>query len=190
MRIFGLGGATLQELGVATNQLSGGEIFPALEKGTIDAAEFSTPAADQTKGFHKVAKFNYFPGWHQQATINELLINKDVWNALSPTQQTQIELTCQASVTNALAFSESLQAGAMQANVANGVEIRYWSDEMLQEFEQAWQTVAVQSRQRMPFLRKFGMICKLSGPNTPPGQTLASCPAFQTTNNPRLLPRS
>ena len=154
MRIFGLGGATLQELGVATNQLSGGEIFPALEKGTIDAAEFSTPAADQTKGFHKVADYNYFPGWHQQATINELLINKDVWNSLSPAQQAQMEITCQASVTNALAYSESLQADAMKQNIANGTQVRYWSDDMLAEFKKSWAKVAAEKSASDPFFKK------------------------------------
>ena len=154
MRIFGLGGATLQKLGVATNQLAGGEIFPALEKGTIDAAEFSTPAADQTKGFGKVAEFNYFPGWHQQATINELLINKDVWNQLSDAQRAQIELVCQASVTNSLAYSESLQADAMKENIADGVQVKYWSDDMLQQFEDSWQAVAVEKSASDPFFKK------------------------------------
>ncbi|MEL6888362.1 MAG: TRAP transporter substrate-binding protein, partial [Pseudomonadota bacterium] len=75
MRFFGLGGKVMEKLGVATSLLAGGEIFPALEKGAIDATEFSMPAIDQRLGFHKVVKYNYFPGWHQQATVFELLIN-------------------------------------------------------------------------------------------------------------------
>ena len=64
IRFFGLGAKVMENLGVGTVQLPGGEIFGALEKGAIDASEFSQPAIDQLLGLHKIAKFNYFPGWH------------------------------------------------------------------------------------------------------------------------------
>ena len=99
MRFFGLGGKVIQKLGVATSLLPGGEICPALEKGAIDATEFSMPAIDQRLGFDKLLKFNYFPGWHQQATVFELLINKDEWDALAAELQAQIELTSKAQMT-------------------------------------------------------------------------------------------
>ena len=79
MRFFGLGASVMEKMGVSTSQLPGGEIFGALEKGAIDASEFSQPAIDQRLGFHKIMKYNYFPGWHQQATVFELLVNKDAW---------------------------------------------------------------------------------------------------------------
>ena len=59
----------------AVQVLPGGEIFPALEKKAIDATEFSMPAIDERLGFSKIAKYNYFPGWHQQATLGALMIN-------------------------------------------------------------------------------------------------------------------
>ena len=65
MRFFGLGAKAMENLGVSTSLLPGGEIFPALEKKAIDASEFSMPAIDKRLGFHKIAKYNYFPGWHQ-----------------------------------------------------------------------------------------------------------------------------
>ena len=77
MRFFGLGAEVMQKLGVSTSLLAGGDIFPALERGAIDATEFSMPLVDANLGFYNIAKFNYFPGWHQPATTFELLINKD-----------------------------------------------------------------------------------------------------------------
>ncbi|MES0808426.1 TRAP transporter substrate-binding protein [Roseibium sp. SCPC15] len=145
MRFFGLGGKVMEKLGVATSLLPGGEIFPALEKGAIDATEFSMPAIDQRLGFHKVAKYNYFPGWHQQATVFELLINKDVWNEASEQHQHILAEACKASMADSFAEGEALQFDALKRNVEeNGVEIRKWSPEMLQLFRDTWEEVAAE----------------------------------------------
>ena len=76
MRFFGLGAKVMQKLGVSTQLLAAADIFPALERGVIDATEFSMPAMDIKLGFHQMAKFNYFPGWHQQVSCSEILMNK------------------------------------------------------------------------------------------------------------------
>lgn len=155
MRFFGLGGKVMQKLGVATSLLPGGEIFPALEKGAIDATEFSMPAIDARLGFHKLVKYNYFPGWHQQATIFELLINKGVWNKTSETNRAIIENACKASVTDSFAEGEALQFDAMNDNVANnGVEIRQWSPEMLELFRTTWDEVAKEEASNDAFFAK------------------------------------
>lgn len=152
MRFFGLGGKVMQKLGVATSLLPGGEIFPALEKGAIDATEFSMPAIDQRLGFDKLVKFNYFPGWHQQATIFELLINKDEWNELNPQLQAQIELTCRAQMTESFAEGEAIQFAAMKRNVdENGVTIMKWTPEMLDLFRTTWEEVAAEEAQNDEF---------------------------------------
>ncbi|SCZ71176.1 TRAP transporter substrate-binding protein [Epibacterium ulvae] len=143
MRFFGLGGKVMQKLGVATSLLPGGEIFPALEKGAIDATEFSMPAIDARLGFHKLVKYNYFPGWHQQATVFELLINKDVWNDASDQHKAIIENACKASMADSFAEGEAIQHAALIDNVENnGVHIKQWSDEMLEIFETTWNEVA------------------------------------------------
>ena len=143
MRFFGLGGKVMQKLGVATSLLPGGEIFPALEKGAIDATEFSMPAIDARLGFHKLVKYNYFPGWHQQATVFELLINKDVWNETTDQHKAIIESACKASMADSFAEGEAIQHAVMIDNVENnGVEIKQWSDEMLATFEETWNAVA------------------------------------------------
>ncbi|MEV8468959.1 TRAP transporter substrate-binding protein [Fluviibacterium sp. DFM31] len=143
MRFFGLGGKVMQKLGVATSLLPGGEIFPAMEKGAIDATEFSMPAIDARLGFHKLVKFNYFPGWHQQATVFELLVNKDVWNETNETHQAIIENTCKASMADSFAEGEAIQHDVLIDNVENnGVTIKQWSPEMLEIFRATWMEVA------------------------------------------------
>ena len=155
MRFFGLGGKVMQKLGVATSLLPGGEIFPALEKGAIDATEFSMPAIDARLGFHKLVKYNYFPGWHQQATVFELMINKDVWNEASEQHQAIIENACKASMADSFAEGEAIQHDVLIDNVENnGVEIKQWSDEMLAAFEATWDAVAEEEAANNAFFAK------------------------------------
>jgi TRAP-type mannitol/chloroaromatic compound transport system substrate-binding protein len=154
MRFFGLGASVMEKMGVSTSQLPGGEIFGALEKGAIDASEFSQPAIDQRLGIHKIMKYNYFPGWHQQATIFELLVNKDAWGKMSAGQQATVENTCKASMTNAIAEGEAMQFPVMAKAKENGVEIRYWNDTMLAAFEEKWDEVVIEKSAADPFFKK------------------------------------
>jgi len=154
MRFFGLGADVMEKLGVGTVQLPGGEIFGALEKGAIDASEFSQPAIDQRLGFHKIVKYNYFPGWHQQATVFELLINKDTWGKMSKGQKALVETTCKASMTNAIAEGEAMQFPVMAKAKQNGVEIRYWNDTMLNTFKSTWDEVVAEKTAADPFFKK------------------------------------
>jgi len=154
MRFFGLGADVMEKLGVGTVQLPGGEIFGALEKGAIDASEFSQPAIDQRLGFHKIVKYNYFPGWHQQATIFELLINKDTWGKMSKSQQALVDTTCKASMTNAIAEGEAMQFPVMEKAKQNGVEIRYWNQTMLDTFKSTWDEVVAEKTASDPFFKK------------------------------------
>ncbi|TMJ88720.1 MAG: ABC transporter substrate-binding protein, partial [Alphaproteobacteria bacterium] len=82
MRIGGWAGKTLQKLGVVPQQIAGGDIYPALEKGTIDAAEWVGPYDDEKLGFNKVAPYYYYPGWWEGGTANHFMINQAKWNEL------------------------------------------------------------------------------------------------------------
>ena len=77
----------LAKLGVVPQQIAGGDIYPALEKGTIDAAEWVGPYDDEKLGFHKVAQFYYYPGWWEGGTQLHHFINIDKWNAAHPDLQ-------------------------------------------------------------------------------------------------------
>lgn len=141
MRIFGIGGKVMQKFGVSTQQLAAADIYPALERGTIDMTEFSMPAIDRSLGFYQIAKFNYFPGWHQQSTTNEMLINMDKWNALPEAYQTMLQMACDAELINMVADGEASQFEAMALNEADGVQNKTWPDEILAQFEAAWKEV-------------------------------------------------
>ncbi len=155
MRFFGLGGKVMEKLGVATSLLPGGEIFPALEKGAIDATEFSTPAIDQRLGFYKLVKYNYFPGWHQQSTVYELLINKAVWDKASEQHKAILENACKAQMTDSFAHGEAIQFDAMQKNTTkHGVQNKYWSEEMLSTYRTAWEEVVAEETAKDVFFAK------------------------------------
>jgi len=155
MRFFGLGGQVMEKLGVSVSLLPGGEIFPALEKKAIDATEFSMPAIDQRLGFYKIASHNYYPGWHQQATIFELLINKDAWKKMSDRQRMVLEVICKASVADSFAHTEAIQGKIIRENAEKrGVKNMYWSDEMLDTFKKTWNEVAKEQAANDPFFKK------------------------------------
>lgn len=144
IRFFGLGGKVLERLGASVQLLSGGDIFPALELGVIDGAEFSVPAVDLKMGFHQAAPYYYFPGWHQQSTFFELMINLDSWRALTPQQQAQIEAVCSANIRYGLSEGEALQVDALRELEAKGVRIMTFSPEVLAALETAWNEVAAE----------------------------------------------
>ncbi|MEM7684371.1 MAG: TRAP transporter substrate-binding protein [Pseudomonadota bacterium] len=141
MRFFGMGAKVMQKFGVATQQLAGGDIYPALELGTIDATEFSMPAIDRTLGFYQIAKYNYFPGWHQQSTTNEILVNMDAWNKLEPEHQAMFQTACDANFMHELAEGEALQSAAMIANEKDGVTMVTWPDEVIDQLREKWEEV-------------------------------------------------
>ncbi|WP_374764558.1 TRAP transporter substrate-binding protein [Yunchengibacter salinarum] len=141
IRFFGLGGKVLEKLGAAPQLIPGGEIFQALELGAIDGTEYAMPAVDYRMGFYQVAKHYYFPGWHQQSTFFELIINLDSWRGLSDHQQLIIETACSANVRAGLSEGEALQTEAMQKLEAKGVIFHTFSNETLAALRQAWQEV-------------------------------------------------
>ena len=141
MRFFGLGARVMEKLGVSTQLLAGGDIYPALELGAIDATEYSMPAIDQYLGFHEVARHYYFPGWHQPTSMGELIINLDNWNGLTDTQRELVNAVCKESMLRGFAQGEAIQFGAMKELQAAGVTFHRWSPEILEALEAAWYEV-------------------------------------------------
>ena len=120
-RIAGLAGRTLQKLGVVPQQIAGGEIYPALEKGTIDAAEWVGPYDDEKLGFQKVARFYYYPGWWEGGTPQHFLINSAKWAELPKAYQAvataaaglaNIEETARYDARNPQAIKRLIAGGA------------------------------------------------------------------------------
>jgi len=154
MRFFGLGAKVMQKLGVETVQLPPGDIFAALQLGEIDATEFSLPALDQKLGFYRVAKYNYFPGWHQQATLFDVYVNLETWNTLADRHKAALELACADQIREGISKGEALQGRALREMQASGVEIREWPPEILDAFRAAWDEVVEEEKANNPSFRK------------------------------------
>ncbi|MDP4532894.1 TRAP transporter substrate-binding protein [Marinobacter salarius] len=134
IRFAGIGGEVFRRFGASINLLPGGELYQALERGVIDATEFSSPAADQSIALHEVAKYYYLPGWHQSATMFHLLVNQKSWDGLSDQVQAQIETSCKAATTTSYAESEKGNALALKFWQEKGVDINKYSQDLLDKF--------------------------------------------------------
>jgi len=137
IRFAGLGGRALQRLGASVTMLPGGEIFQALEKGAIDATEFSLPEVDARLGFDRVARFNYYPGWHQPHTAFHLVVHKPTWEALPVATRETIELACGDGVQRNLAQAEAAQGRVIVELNERNVETRTLSPELITALEGA-----------------------------------------------------
>ena len=117
----------------------------ALNLGTIDAAEISFPAIDDSLGMYEHATHYYFPGWHQQTSMIVFMMNVDSWNALTDQQQAAIEEVCAGNVARTMAQGEAIQLAPLaKMEAENGTITHRWSDEMLAAFEGAWEEVVAE----------------------------------------------
>ncbi|MFN4089107.1 MAG: TRAP transporter substrate-binding protein [Alphaproteobacteria bacterium] len=156
VRYAGLGGEVMSKLGASVTVLAAGEIFPNLERGVIDATEFSMPSIDKALGFYKIIKNYYFPGWHQPASTAELIINKRFWDSLPAHNQAQIEVACKANIAWEIARGDGEQAKALEDLQAEGVTLRTWPPEMMDAFRKATDEVmAEQSAKDADFKRIY-----------------------------------
>ena len=122
MRIGGFAGQVMSKLGVVPQQLAGGDIYPALEKGTIDAAEWVGPYDDQKLGFNKVAPFYYYPGWWEGAAALSLYVGEKAWNSLPKPYQEAIATAAEATTTNTVAKYDAQNPKALRELVASGTK--------------------------------------------------------------------
>jgi TRAP-type mannitol/chloroaromatic compound transport system substrate-binding protein len=156
MRFFGLGAKVMEKLGVSTQLLAGGDIYPALEKGVIDATEFSMPNMDIKYGFYQIAKFNYYPGWHQQVSVSEVLMNKAKFDALPEPYKAMIEIAAGENVMNTYQETEAMNPAAMNEMLSKyGVTNMRWSDADLARFEKAWTEVVKEESAKDPFFKEI-----------------------------------
>jgi len=141
IRFAGLGGRVVQRLGASVTMMPGGEIFQALEKGAIDATEFSLPAVDARLGLDRVARYNYFPGWHQPFTSFHLVVHLPTWQALPEATRALIELACEAGVQRNLARAEASQGPVLADFSARGIQTRRLPSGLLAAIEAATEQV-------------------------------------------------
>ncbi len=143
MRISGMAGKVVEKLGVVPQQIAGGDIYPALEKGTIDATEWVGPYDDLKLGFYKVAKYYYYPAWWEGGPVLHALVNLDKWNSLPKSYQAILTTACQAADTDMLASYDYKNPSALRQLVANGALLRPFSQEIMSAcFDAATETYA------------------------------------------------
>ena len=151
-RIGGVAGQVLQKLGVVPQQIAGGDIYPALEKGTIDAAEWVGPYDDEKLGFAKIAKYYYYPGWWEGGTTNHLMINTTKWNELPKSYQAIARAAAGYANTEEQAKYDSRNPAALKRLVAGGTQLRPFSAPIMEaSYTAANEVYAETSAKNAPF---------------------------------------
>jgi TRAP-type mannitol/chloroaromatic compound transport system substrate-binding protein len=131
-RIGGFAGQVLAKLGVVAQQLAGGDIYPALEKGTIDAAEWVGPYDDEKLGFNKVAKYYYYPGWWEGGPQLSLMVSTAQWNQLPKHYQAVVEAACADANVWMVSKYDAVNPAALRRLVGGGAVLRPFSREIME----------------------------------------------------------
>ncbi|HTB00469.1 MAG TPA: TRAP transporter substrate-binding protein [Bradyrhizobium sp.] len=131
-RIGGIAGQVLQKVGVIPQQTAGGDIYPALEKGTIDAAEWVGPYDDEKLGFQKVAKYYYYPGWWEGGTAVHVFSNLEKWNSLPKSYQAILASACAQANSWMAARYDMQNPTALKRLIAGGTQLRPFTPEVLE----------------------------------------------------------
>lgn len=131
MRIGGFGGKVASKLGVVPQMIPGGDIYPALEKGTIDATEWVGPYDDEKLGFFKVAPYYYYPGWWEGGAMLHFMFNQAKYNELPPAYKSLVFTAAQAANSDMQAKYDAFNPAAIKRLVAGGAQLRPFSQEIM-----------------------------------------------------------
>ena len=132
MRIGGFPGRVLQKLGGVPQQIAGGDIYPALEKGTLDACEWVGPYDDEKLGFYKVAPYYYSPGWWEGGSMLFAFVNIEKWNSLPKAYQAVLEQAAHYANTWMMAKYDQLNPPALKRLLAGGTKLNVFSPEIME----------------------------------------------------------
>jgi TRAP-type mannitol/chloroaromatic compound transport system substrate-binding protein len=130
-RIAGLAGQILAKVGVVPQQIPGGDIYPALERGTIDAAEWVGPYDDERLGFVKVAPYYYFPGFWEGGAAVHFMFNRGKWNELPKHYQAVLRSACAHANVEMLSRYDAWNPGALRKLVGQGAQLRAFTPEVM-----------------------------------------------------------
>jgi len=155
-RIGGFAGQVLARLGAVPMQIAASDIYPALEKGAIDAAEWVGPYDDEKLGFFKIAKNYYYPGWWDGGPQLDLFVNQQAWNALPLEYRSMLESACAEANLLMLAKYDALNPAAMKRLVVNhNVQLRPFSREIMEACWQATIDVCAAESVKNPGFKKI-----------------------------------
>lgn len=133
MRIPGLGGKVMSAMGVGVQNIAGGDIFPALERGAIDGTEWVGPHDDEKLGFFKIAPWYYYPGWWEAGPALSLYVNRTAWDALPAAYREVLRSACADSCGWMLARYDALNPPALQRLLAQDVKLRPFPEDLMRE---------------------------------------------------------
>lgn len=154
MRVGGFAGRVLQRLGVVPQQIAGGDIYPALEKGTIDAAEWIGPYDDEKLGFNKVAPFYYTPGWWEASAQLSFYVGKKDWDKLPKEYQHALEVATYEAHVAMQAMYDARNPAALARLLKSGVKLRTFSKPILDACYKAAQEVIDEEAGKNPKFKK------------------------------------
>ncbi len=154
-RIGGFAGTVMAKLGMVPQQLAGGDIYPALEKGTIDAAEWVGPYDDEKLGFNKIAKYYYYPGFWEGGPQLVTMVNLAEWNKLSKEYQSILEAACWEANTWMVAKYDAQNPAALKRLIGGGTQLRAFSREILVAAYKASLEVYKEASEKSPAFAKI-----------------------------------
>ena len=132
MRIPGLGGQVMNEMGVNVQVLPGGEIYPSLERGAIDATEWVGPYDDEKLGFHEIAQYYYYPGWWEPGPALTFYVNRDAWDELPSSYQEALRSAAAEANMRMLASYDQKNPAALERLIDGGTQMRRFPDDVMQ----------------------------------------------------------
>lgn len=141
MRIPGIGGAVMSDLGVAVQNIPGGEVYTALERGRVDAVEWVGPYNDRAFGLHKIAKYYYYPGWQEPGPTLELMVNKEAYESLPKDLQVIVEAAAKAVNLDMLSEYVARNNQSLQQLIDAGVHVRQFPEDVMLALAQGTESV-------------------------------------------------
>ena len=155
MRVAGLAGAVLSKLGVVPQQIAGSDIYPALEKGTIDAVEWVGPYDDQKLGFNKVAKYYYYPAWWEGGPQISTYINLKKWAELPKEYQAMIEAACAECDAEMCARYDAKNPAALKQLLASGTKVLPFPKDVMEASYKAAMDYYAETSAKYPDFKKI-----------------------------------
>ena len=154
-RTGGMGGQVLTKLGVVTQQLPAGEIYSALEKGTIDAAEFTVPHDDEKLGLNKIAKYYYYPGWNEGGAALAFQVNAKAWDALPEEYRFALQAACAEANTWMQAKYDALNPIALKRLIQGGAQLRAYPPTVMEACYKATQELINETNMKSASFKKI-----------------------------------
>jgi len=150
-----MGGDVMAALGVSVQQIAGGEIFPALERGVIDATEWVGPYDDEKLGFHKAARFYYYPGWWEPGPSLSFYVNQKAWDDLPGHLQAIFKTACQEAASAMQARYDVKNPPAFERLLSGGVQLRPFAGDIMKGAQEAARQILSEQAAKDPSYRKI-----------------------------------